>query len=193
MLHEYEIVTIIRPDLDDPTIESALSRVEGVVADAGGHALEREDWGKKKLAYPIQNHVKGHYAILRALADPGLIDELERRMRLDESVLRFLTVKVAEAVEVDVRLQQAEERKRLAAEEKARREAEEAQRQADLAVRQAAAAEAKLKAEAAAAERANAAAEAAAAEAAQAPASDATSGEADAADTSAEEPTDSDS
>lgn len=126
MQHEYEITFILRPDLDDADTTAAIERVEATVIDGGGTLLDREDWGKRKLAYLIQKHAKGHYVLLRTVSDPASILEIERRMRLDDRVIRFLSVKVGDDVDLDLRKEQAAEVRaaREAAEAKARAEAE---------------------------------------------------------------------
>ena len=124
LLHnEYETVIIVRPDLDDAVTVGLIEKFESVVTDAGGHLLFRDDWGKRKLAYPVQKHVKGHYFLLAHLAPSSLITELERRIRNEDSVMRFLTVKQADVVDVPTRLEQVAEMKRVRAEqERLRRE-----------------------------------------------------------------------
>src|SRR5690606_36634851 len=92
LVHEYEIVFIIRPDLDDADTLAAVERVETTVAETEGHLLERDDWGKRRLAYLVQKHAKGHYILLRILSSPTQILEIERKMRLDDRIIRFLTV-----------------------------------------------------------------------------------------------------
>jgi small subunit ribosomal protein S6 len=124
MFHEYELIFIIRPDADDAEVNAAVERVTTTITDLGGHVLLKDDWGKRKLAYPIKKHTKGHYTLLRLVADPTHILEVERKMRLDDRVIRFLTVKVEEAVDVAFRLKQAAEERARKAEEEARRQAE---------------------------------------------------------------------
>jgi small subunit ribosomal protein S6 len=119
--NEYETVIIIRPDLDDTATYGIVEKLEQVVTGAGGHLLIRDDWGKRKLQYPIQRHLKGHYVLLSHLAPPSLVTELERRIRIEDSIIRFLTVKLADAVDVPVRLEQVAEQRRLRAEQEQRR------------------------------------------------------------------------
>lgn len=121
MLHEYELVLIARPDTDEPTTYAAIERVETSIADDGGHVLLRDDWGKRKLAYGIKKHVKGHYVVLHCLMKASQVTEVERRIRLDETLLRFLTVRVAEAVDVEARVAAAAEVRRVRDEETRRR------------------------------------------------------------------------
>ncbi len=126
MLHnEYETVIIFRPDLDDAKTYGIAERLESVITENGGHLLFRDDWGKRKLAYPIQRHLKGHYLLLTHLAPAELVMELERRIRIEDNIIRFLTVKMADAVDIEPRLEQAAEyRHQQEIEAKARAEAE---------------------------------------------------------------------
>jgi small subunit ribosomal protein S6 len=125
VLHnEYETTIIIRPDLDDAQTYAIVERFESVITDNEGHMLLRDDWGKRRLAYLIGGHQKGHYVLLNHLAPAGLIVELERNIRIEDSVLRFLTVKLSDHVDVAPRLARAEEQRKLRSEEEARRKAE---------------------------------------------------------------------
>jgi small subunit ribosomal protein S6 len=113
------VVVIVRPDIDDADVKSAIERVEGAFAELGGHLLERDDWGKRKLAYLINKHSKGYYMLLKVLSSPEHILEVERRMRLDDRVIRFMTVKISDAVDVEFLVSQAEERRKAAEAERA--------------------------------------------------------------------------
>jgi len=121
--NEYETIIIIRPDLDDSVTYGIVEKLEQVVTGNGGHLLNREDWGKRKLAYPVEKHQKGHYLLLQHIAPPALVTEFERRIRIEDSIIRFLTSKLGDAVDVPVRLEQVAEQKRIREEqERLRRE-----------------------------------------------------------------------
>lgn len=124
MFHEYEIVIIVRPDIDDAETQAACDKVEAIFTEGEGKLLEREDWGRKKLAYTIQKHTKGTYYLWRVLLTPDFLLEWERRVRLDDRIIRFLVVKIAEAVDVELVVEQAEARRAERAAEEARRAAE---------------------------------------------------------------------
>lgn len=119
MHHEYELTVIVRPDIDEPATYLAFERVEGTITEQGGHLLLRDDWGKRKLAYGINKHTKGHYVLLSLLSEPGAILEVERKMRIDDRVIRFLTVKLEHDVDVTARVEAAAVA-RAAAEEEAK-------------------------------------------------------------------------
>jgi len=111
--HEYETCVVLRPDMDDAVTDATFDKLEDVIGKNGGSLLFRDDWGKRRMAYDVQGHQRGHYAFLHHLAPPSLIKELERNIRIEESVLRFLTVKIIDDVDVELRLEQAAEQRRL--------------------------------------------------------------------------------
>jgi small subunit ribosomal protein S6 len=161
-VREYEFNFIIQPEISEEGSATILGKLDEILDKAGSTRLLLDDQGKRKLAYPIQKFQKGHYYLLSFLDDGNVVDDLERTLRIEESVLRFLTVKVEEEVkDVESRVsvareKEAELQKRAA--EKAAREAEEARARAESEA--AAAAKAAAEAEAKAAEEAAAATEA---------------------------------
>jgi small subunit ribosomal protein S6 len=125
ILNEYETIYVARPDLTDDVMTRITTRFEGIVLDKGGTMLVSEDWGKRKLAYIIRKHQRGHYIYLNYVAPAPLVGEMERNLGLEDDLLRFLTVKLEENVEVEARRAIAEERKRLRIERMAALKAEE--------------------------------------------------------------------
>jgi len=104
---EYEFVFIIRPDVADEDIEVIKDRSLGIITDRDGKVLKVDDWGKRRLAYEIKDYAKGHFVLMNYLGSSEVVDELERTLRLDDGVLRFLTVKLAERVDVEARVAEA--------------------------------------------------------------------------------------
>jgi len=104
---EYELVFIVRPDVTDEDIETIKERNSGIISDLKGHELKIDDWGKRRLAYEIQDYGKGHFVLQNYLGSTEIVDELERTLRIDDSVLRFLTVKLADRVDVEARVAEA--------------------------------------------------------------------------------------
>ncbi len=123
-INEYELVLILRPDLDEAATTEILEKIESTITDNEGTLLVRDDWGQRKMAYEIQNHQKGRYVLEKFLSSPEFIVELERRLRIEERVIRFLTVRKPGAVDVETRLAEATEERTRLAEESAKREAE---------------------------------------------------------------------
>jgi len=132
-VREYEVTLIIQPEISDEGVGALQERLDGVLKSAGAMRLLYDDLGKRRLAYEIQNFQKGRYVMLRFLDEGSNIKGLERAFGLEDSIIRFLTVQVSDAVE-DVAARQAEaaEEERIRAEraaERATREAEETARQ----------------------------------------------------------------
>ncbi|MEM6533421.1 MAG: 30S ribosomal protein S6 [Myxococcota bacterium] len=100
---EYETTVVVRPDVTGQQVEAALDRVRDVIGKQGGKLLEIDHWGKKKLAYPMKKHPRGIFVRTHYLGVGGLVSELERNLRLNENVLRFMTIKLEERVEAEAR------------------------------------------------------------------------------------------
>jgi small subunit ribosomal protein S6 len=90
----YESIFIVRPSLSDEDTNKIIEKMKGVVAKAGATLLKLENWGKKKLAYEIKRERKGTFVYLHFRSEGGVVSELERSYRLEDSVLKFLTVRV---------------------------------------------------------------------------------------------------
>jgi small subunit ribosomal protein S6 len=94
----YETVFIARQDISAAQVEALTEALAGIVAGQGGQVAKREYWGLRSLAYRIKKNRKGHYVLFNLDAPPAAVNELERNMRINEDVLRYLTVRV-EALE----------------------------------------------------------------------------------------------
>lgn len=94
MLNQYETVFIITPVLSDPQMKETVQKFKNLITDNGGEIVHEEEWGLKKLAYPIQKKTTGFYALLEFKASPEFINKLETEYRRDERIIRFLTVKL---------------------------------------------------------------------------------------------------
>ena len=132
-MRDYETTLIIQPEISDEGIGALQERLDGILEGFGAVRLLYDDLGKRRLAYEIQNFQKGRYVMLRFLDDGSNIKGLERALGLEDSIIRFLTVQVSDAVEdVAARKAEAVEEERIRAEraaERAAREAEETARQ----------------------------------------------------------------
>ncbi len=95
----YETIYIVRPDLADEELKGLSAKVEEIIASMKGDFRRLEDWGIRKLAYPIKKVTRGRYYYLRFDGDAPLIAELERRLRLDDKVIRYQSVKLEKEVE----------------------------------------------------------------------------------------------
>jgi small subunit ribosomal protein S6 len=89
---KYETTFILEPGLDDNRIGEEIDRVTGWIKDLGGELIEVQRWGKKRLAYEIGRKRDGIYTLLLYQGPGAMVKEIERRLRLNESVMRVLTV-----------------------------------------------------------------------------------------------------
>ena len=94
MSRMYETIYIVKPDLADEENKALTTRINEVIANMNGEVRKLEDWGVRKLAYPIDKITRGRYMYLRSDGDAALIAELERRLRLDERVIRYQSVRI---------------------------------------------------------------------------------------------------
>lgn len=94
MLNQYETVFIATPVLSEAQMKEAVDKFKGIITSNKGEIVHEENWGLKKLAYPIQKKSTGFYYLIEFKAEGDLIDKLEVQYRRDERVLRFLTFKM---------------------------------------------------------------------------------------------------
>ena len=136
-MREYETTLIVQPEISDEGIQAICARLDGILEKNGAVRLFYDDMGRRRLAYEIGKFQKGSYLTLFYLDTGKAVAEIERSLRLDDSVLRFLTVLGNEHVEdIEARKREAVELERIRAEraaERAAREAEEAARAAETA------------------------------------------------------------
>ena len=92
-MNQYETVFILTPVLSDVQMKEAVETFKGILTAEGAEIVNEENWGLKKLAYPIQKKSTGFYQLIEFNADPTVIDKLELNFRRDERVIRFLTFK----------------------------------------------------------------------------------------------------
>ena len=92
-MNQYETVFILTPVLSEQQTKEAVEKIKNVLTSAGAEVFSEEDWGMRKLAYPIDKKSTGFYGMLEFRADPSTIKNYELQLRRDERVLRFITVK----------------------------------------------------------------------------------------------------
>lgn len=96
---EYETIYILRADAANELVASVNTRVRGIVDGMGGKILKVDNWGKRKLAYEVRKQLKGIYLYWHYLATPGVVEEIERNLRMLDAVIRYYTIKVDEDVD----------------------------------------------------------------------------------------------
>ncbi|MBQ2728162.1 MAG: 30S ribosomal protein S6, partial [Alistipes sp.] len=92
-MNNYETVFIVTPVLSEAQVQEVADKFQGVITENGGQIVNRENWGLKKLAYPIQKKTTGFYFLIEFAAEGEIINKLETQYRRDERVIRFLTFK----------------------------------------------------------------------------------------------------
>ena len=90
----YENVFIARQDISGAQVDTLADSFTQLVADNGGEVKKREYWGLRNLAYRMRKNRKGHYVLLNLVAPPAAVAELERTMRINEDVIRYMTIRV---------------------------------------------------------------------------------------------------
>jgi small subunit ribosomal protein S6 len=101
----YEILFIADPNLGEPEVDALAAQVQGFVEKDGGKLQKVEKWGKKRLAYDVRRHREGYYVLLVVDGTGAMVKEVERRIKVTDGILRYLTVRV------DEELRKAERRK----------------------------------------------------------------------------------
>ena len=92
MLKQYETVFIATPVLSEAQMKEAVAKYTGLITENGGKIVCSEDWGLKKLAYPIEKKTTGFYHLIEFLAEPAFIAKLEIQFKRDERIIRYQTV-----------------------------------------------------------------------------------------------------
>ena len=92
VISDYETIFILKPDIGDEGIKTAVEKFEELIT-ANGTVIEKNEWGMRKLAYPINYFEEGYYTLINFSADPQFIAELDRIYNITDSVLRSIIVK----------------------------------------------------------------------------------------------------
>jgi small subunit ribosomal protein S6 len=96
MQRVYEVMFIVRPDTQDEDVDKLIAGFEATVTNGGGTVRSTEKMGRRKLAYLVRKFSEGNYILLTIEADGQLVHELERRLRVSEPVIKFITVRMDE-------------------------------------------------------------------------------------------------
>lgn len=92
-MNKYEAMYIVTPEMEDEAIKGVIEKFSGIITANGGEIEKTDEWGRKKLAYPIDYKTEGYYVLVNFAAAPELPRELERNFRNDESILRYMLVR----------------------------------------------------------------------------------------------------
>lgn len=100
---EYETIYILRPNTPNEGVAEVNARIKGIIEGMGGKIIKVDNWGKRRLAYEVAKERKGIYLYWQYLATPGVVEETERNLRMLDNVIRYLSVKVDEDIDVAAR------------------------------------------------------------------------------------------
>lgn len=89
-MREYELVLILHPELDETAFNDMVKRISTWITDGGGEIVKTEVWGKRPMAYPIRKQTQGQYVILHTRMAPTFGATIERNLRIQEQVLRYM-------------------------------------------------------------------------------------------------------
>ncbi|MGN6606475.1 MAG: 30S ribosomal protein S6 [Jatrophihabitans sp.] len=92
-MRHYEVMVILDPTLDERTVQPSLDTFLNVVKTAGGTVEKVDVWGRRRMAYEINKHAEGIYAVIDLNAEPAAVLELDRQLNLNESVLRTKVIR----------------------------------------------------------------------------------------------------
>ncbi|MEG6584390.1 30S ribosomal protein S6 [Dendrosporobacter sp. 1207_IL3150] len=91
-MRKYEVIFIIKP-VDEDTINSTIAKFENIVKNNGGNIDKVDRWGKKRLAYPVKDINEGFYCLFYITAEPKVVTELDRVMKITDEILKHMIVK----------------------------------------------------------------------------------------------------
>lgn len=98
MTRIYEELFIVKPDAPEEEVDAFIEQMKGVLTAAGGSVDKVEKWGKRKLAYRVQKYREGSYVLIQFSAEASTVKEFERRLRVADLVMKFLTVRIDETL-----------------------------------------------------------------------------------------------
>jgi len=100
-MRRYESVWVVNGDLPDEEVKSAIDKFSLIISSQGGTLVGLDEWGRRKLAYKIQGTTRGYYALADFAGTSETIKELERNYRIDDRIIRYLTTKKADRVNLE--------------------------------------------------------------------------------------------
>lgn len=100
-MRRYESVWVVNGDLPDEEIQATIDKFTRIISGHGGTLVGLEEWGRKKLAYKILTTARGYYVLVNYAGTPATVKELERNYRIDDRIIRFLTSKKSDKVNLE--------------------------------------------------------------------------------------------
>jgi small subunit ribosomal protein S6 len=100
-MNRYETIFVINPDLGEDEVQNVVTKFTGIISAQNGVQLKLDDWGRRRLAYKIEKFSQGYYVLADFAGMPAGLAELERNLKIDDRIIRFLSVKTGENVNVE--------------------------------------------------------------------------------------------
>lgn len=101
-MRRYESVWVVNGDLPDEEVKSAIDKFSRIISSQGGTLVGLEEWGRRKLSYKVQSTIRGYYVLADFAGSPETVKELERNYRIDDRIIRYLTTKKSDKVNLEV-------------------------------------------------------------------------------------------
>lgn len=95
-VRDYELMYIVRPTVSEDQVGGVTERVGTIIGNLGGEVTESNPWGKRRLAYPIEDHEDGYYIVSQVKIAPNQTQELENQLRISDDVIRHILVRPGE-------------------------------------------------------------------------------------------------
>ena len=116
-MKRYETIYIVNPNLDTDSLSEVVTKFSDLIKKLKGSLFKIQEWGKRKLAYEVKRFDKGYYIVLDFCGLPDTVRELERNLKLDDRILKYLTVNIDEDDKPDELIKKEEKNKEEKAEE----------------------------------------------------------------------------
>jgi small subunit ribosomal protein S6 len=98
MTRVYEELFIVKPDTPEEEVDGFVEQIKAIITDGKGTVDKVDRWGMRKLAYRVQKFAEGNYTLVQFTSSPELVHEVERRMRVSDMVIKFITVRIDEKI-----------------------------------------------------------------------------------------------
>lgn len=98
-MRRYETVFVVNSDLKPDEMENVFEKFKGIIALGKGHIIKFDKWGMRDLAYRVGKHFKGYYVLMDFAGEANIVKELERNLKIDDRIIRYLTVKISDKFE----------------------------------------------------------------------------------------------
>ncbi|MGA9225649.1 MAG: 30S ribosomal protein S6 [Mesobacillus sp.] len=95
-MRKYEVMYIIRPNIEEEAKKALTERFSGILTDNGAEVSEAKDWGKRRLAYEINDFRDGYYQLVKVNAEPAAVEEFSRLAKISEDIIRHIVIKEEE-------------------------------------------------------------------------------------------------